>query len=195
MSLLESIKRWFWPRSRQKGASNRWKEVDEKGRVRTFLSTERSLQEGVVKLTTVTVTEYATSHQERFLRQLGFDPAGLDKRAASLLITRILRPISYAISKTFKNRDILEKDDEKVLQVAISQWEYSSSLPRWGPYSSWEDLEAFGDDSHRSLTKEERMRITDIAFSLLPPEVFFKLQSNGVKAYKDQLDRQLLDGA
>ncbi|MGI8966458.1 MAG: hypothetical protein ACR2H1_10290, partial [Limisphaerales bacterium] len=121
-------------------------------------------------------------HEIDFLEKLGFDPKNQD---ASLLIIRVLRPVNFALSSTFKKISSLPDQGYSLLQIAIAKSEFCHQLPRYGPNSTWNELE------HRPLTKEERMKVTDVAFSCLPPEMFLSLQSNGVKKYKDQLDAKL----
>jgi hypothetical protein len=113
-----------------------------------------------------------------------WDAVGPNGRSAD--IRRILRPIDHAISKTFKNRSALSEEDEFRLQVALNQWEYLQTLPRYGPWSTWEELGL--DRNDRDLTKEERASVTYIAYQNLDPAVFLSLVSNGVKKYKDELD-------
>lgn len=113
-----------------------------------------------------------------------WDAKGPNGRSAD--IRRILRPIDHAISKTFTNRSVLSEEDEFRLQVALNQWEYLRTLPRYGPWSTWEELGL--DSNDRNLTKEERESVTYIAYQTLHPAVFLSLVSNGVKKYKDELD-------
>lgn len=146
---------------------------------------------GGLSLTVTATTELSSEAQIAYLKLIGHEGESLSKQNASFLITRTLRPIGYAISKTFKNASSLEKDQIRALESALAHWEYLPNLPRYGPYSTWEDLEASGHDHHRSLTKEERHQITDIALEVLNAETFLSLVSNGVKKYKDQLDASL----
>jgi hypothetical protein len=81
-----------------------------------------------------------------------------------------------------------------MLQVTIVRWDYCSKLPRFGPHATWTDLEASSNDPHRSLTKEEKIAITEIALQLVPPEVFLSLKSNGIKKHKDVLDEKIRAG-
>jgi hypothetical protein len=59
----------------------------------------------------VITCELATSRQAEFLKRLGESAQGLSKDDASLFITRVLRPISYALGKTFKNVVEFEKEE------------------------------------------------------------------------------------
>src|SRR5258707_15729468 len=94
----------------------------------------------------------------------------------------------YALGKTFKNIIELEKGDLRNLQVAIAHWKYLPQLPRYGPHSKWDELNACQNNPHRELTKEERIALTDIAYSRIPKQSFLRLVSNGVSRYKKQLD-------
>ena len=167
-----------------------WTE-SEPDRVRTFEEKTVSRSMGVV-FSSITVTrELATSRQADFLKRLGHSPDGLDKDEAGLLLTRILRPIDYALSKTFKNIVVLEKEHLRALQVAIAHWHDLSKLPRYGPNCKWDELNAREDDPHRELTKEERIALTDLTFKTIPPQAFLGLTSNGVSRHKKQLDEMI----
>jgi hypothetical protein len=155
-----------------------WTEA-EADRVRTFEETTISDSLGIV-----ITRELATSRQVDFLKLLGESAGGLSKDEATLFITRVLRPISYALGKTFKNVIELEKADLKILEVAIAHWQYLPQLPRYGPHSKWDLL----IDPDRGLTKDERIAVTDLAYRTLPNETFCRLISNGVSAHKKQLD-------
>ncbi|MDA8634415.1 hypothetical protein N9L71_11745 [Verrucomicrobiales bacterium] len=139
--------------------------------------------------------EPITNSQQQFLSQLGIDTRNVEtKREARLFITRILRPVNYLLSKTFKNKEALTKESLRALQVALVKWEYYPNLPRYGPEKSWADLEQepnYEERHHRPFTKEERISATDIAFQVLPPEQFLALGSMGVKKHKDLLDAQI----
>ena len=174
----------------QKSTVRRWTET-EPNRVRTYEETTELVSSGGISVSISATTELATSRQEDFLFKLGFSQEGLTKGDASYLLDRILRPVDYALRKTFRNIDLLEKEHLRALQVAIVHWEYYPQLPRYGPHATWNDLEASGNDPNRPLTKEERMAITDIAFKVLPPQTFRGLESNGLKKYKGQLDGTL----
>jgi hypothetical protein len=167
-----------------------WTE-SEPDRVRTFEEETISHSTGIV-FSSITVTrELATSRQTDFLKRLGHSADGLDKDEASLLLTRALRPIDYALSKTFKNIVVLEKEHLRALQVAIAHWNYLPKLPRYGPHFNWDELNAREDDPHRELTKEERIALTDIAYKTIPPQAFLSLTSNGVSRHKKQLDEMI----
>jgi hypothetical protein len=132
----------------------------------------------------VITRELATSRQAEFLKRLGESAQGLSKDDASLFITRVLRPISYALGKTFKNVVELEKEELKILQVAIAKWSYLPQFPRYGPHCKWDLL----IDPDRGLTRDERIAVTDLAYRTLPNETFRRLISNGVSTHKKQLD-------
>src|SRR5271165_4904551 len=155
-----------------------WTET-ETDRVRTF--EERTVSHSPLILIT---RGLATTRQVDFLKLLGESAGGLSKDEATLSITRVLRPISYALGKTFKNVIELEKADLKILEVAIAHWQYLPQLPRYGPHSKWDLL----IDPDRGLTKDERIAVTDLAYRTLPNETFCRLISNGVSAHKKQLD-------
>jgi hypothetical protein len=168
-----------------------WTE-QEPDRVRTFEETTQASAGGGVSVSISYTHELATSRQIEFLQKLGFSADGLTKGGASTLLDRILRPVDYALKQTFKNANVvLQKEHLRMFQVTIARWDYCSQLPRFGPYATWPDLEASGNDPHRSLTKEEKIAITEIALQLVPPEVFLSLKSNGIKKYKDVLDGKL----
>jgi hypothetical protein len=134
--------------------------------------------------------ELATDRQERFLRELGFPAEGITKHEATLRLTRSLRPIDFALSETFKNAHELEKAHLRALQTALARWERRRTFPRYGPESTWDQLNAAATaaDPHRRLTKTERQAVTDLAFQVLPPAVFRSLLSNGVSKYKQALE-------
>ena len=155
-----------------------WTEA-EADRVRTFEETTLSDSLGIV-----ITRELATSRQAEFLKRLGESAQGLSKDDASLFITRVLRPISYALGKTFKNVAELEKEELLILQVAIAKWSYLPQLPRYGPHCKWDLL----IDPDRALTRDERIAVTDLAYRTLPNEAFRRLISNGVSTHKKQLD-------
>jgi hypothetical protein len=139
-----------------------------------------------------TTHELATSRQVEFLQKLGYSADGLTKGEASTLLDRILRPVDYALRQTFKQvYEKIDKEHLRVIQVTMVGWDYCSQLPRFGPQSTWADLEAGGVDPHRALTKEEKIAVTEIAFRLLPPEVFLALKSNGIQKYKTGLDDKI----
>lgn len=186
--LLRLLKRS--PRDSESTTVRRWTE-HEPTRVRTFEETAHTASSGGFSASIIATTELATSRQEDFIRKLGFATKGLSKGDASDLLTRILRPVEYALSKTFENSGVLEKEHLRALQIALVHWEYYPRLPRYGPHATWKDLEASGNDPNRPLTKDERIAVTDIAFHVLPPQVFLTLTSNGVKSYKKQLDAKL----
>ena len=166
-----------------------WEEEDlENHRTRRFKNVTESAESeyGAVRISTT--TELATSRQERFLRDLGYDSSDLSKAEAIDLITHILRPIDYALRKTFVTPS-LDKDDLRILQAALSHSEIIKILPRYGPFSLARELDQ--DDYNRNFTKEERHRITDIGAEVLPPEAFLRLVSNGVKAYKKVIDKRI----
>ena len=165
----------------------RWTEIEPE-RVRTFEESTQSSSGGGFSVAISTTTELATSRQKDFLEKLGFSGEGLTKGEATYLLDRILRPVNYALSKTFKDTQLLPKEYLRALQIEIVHWDYYTRLPRYGPHATWKDLEASGNDPHRPLTKWERIAITDIAFRALPAGVFLSLKSNGVKQYKAQLD-------
>jgi glutaredoxin-related protein len=161
---------------------HKWSE-SEPSRVRTFISeTETCCSEGA-GLSVSTTTELATSRQEKFIADLGYDSSGLSKSEATQFIHQILRPINYALRKTFKNIDVLERQDLRSVEVALSNWNYIKSIPRYGPFLKASEIE----NDLRPLTKEERMRVTDICFQNIPEQSFRLLVSNGVKKYKDSL--------
>lgn len=112
---------------------------------------------------------------------------------APILLTPILQ-IEYALSKTFKNIHMIEKEHRRAIQVVMAHWEYCPHLPRYGLRATWNDLNASDSDPHRPLTKEERVAVTDLAFQLLPQEVFLSLESHGIKKYKDELDERIRKG-
>ena len=132
----------------------------------------------------------ATVRQMDFLRQLGSDGENLSRFEASHLIARTLRPVSYAISHTFKKSSELPKEHLRILQIAIAHSDYITSFPRYGPYLDWVKMASRGDPD-APLTKEQRIAVTDTAFRVLPPDIFLSLPSNGVKKYKDILDARL----
>jgi hypothetical protein len=134
--------------------------------------------------------ELAIDRQERFLRELGFPAEGITKQEATLRLTRILRPIEYALSETFKNVHELEKVHLRALQIALARWEQLRTFPRYGPESTWDQLNAAATvaDPHRRLTKKERQAVTALAFQVLPPDIFRSLVSNGVSKYKQALE-------
>jgi len=107
-----------------------------------------------------------------------------------LLLTRVLRPINFAISQTFTISE-LSPDDRRKLQVAIAHAPYLQSLPRYGPTSTWDELDAKGD-SEKTLSKELRICVTYTAFQSLSPEVFIALKAKGVSSYKKSLDDYLI---
>lgn len=182
-------------RQRRKSPSSgvdvrRWTE-HQPNRLRTFEKTTQSSSGGGVTVEVSYTHELATSRQIEFLQKLGFQGEGLDKGEASVLLDRILRPINYALSQTFKHvTETLPKEDLCVLQVALARSELRRRLPRYGPHETLAELEANGEEPHRRLTREERMAVTDIAFQVLPPFVFGCLESNGVKKYKVQLENR-----
>ncbi|MEI7729127.1 MAG: hypothetical protein WCO56_06130 [Verrucomicrobiota bacterium] len=133
--------------------------------------------------------QLSPEEQSGFLHQFGFDTSDMSPFETELLFTRVLRPVTNAISKTFKHVHAIEERHKETLQNAILRSDFCRSLPRYGPYSKWEEMEI----PDRSLTKEERMKITDLAFGVLPPEVFLALESNGIKKYKADLDVKLKD--
>jgi len=169
---------------------HRWTER-EPNRLRTFEKTTQSGAGGGVTVEVSYTHELATSRQIGFLQKLGFQGEGLDKGEATLLLDRILRPVNYALSQTFKNiTEVIAKEDLRALQVALARSEFYRRLPRYGPHETLAELEASGDDPRRRLTREERMAVTDVAFQVLPPLVFGCLESNGVKKYKLQLEER-----
>lgn len=172
----------------------RWTE-QEPNRVRTFEETTQSCAGEGASISISYTHELATSRQIEFLQKLGFSADGLTKGEASTLLDRVLRPVDYALKQTFKNVNVaLQKEHLRMFQVTITTWDYCSHLPRFGPNATWAELEASGNDPHRSLTKEEKIAVTDIAFQLLPSDVFLALKSNGIKKYKDVLDEKLKAG-
>jgi hypothetical protein len=178
-------------RRNENGVSVRRWTVHEPNRVRTFEETTQAISGSGVSITFTSTDELATSRQIEFLRKLGFPDDKLTKREAMALLDRILRPVDYALSQTFKRVEVeLEKEHLRALQIALVHWDYYSRLPRFGPHATWNELEASGNDPHRALTKEERMAVTDLAFQLLPPQVFISLASNGIKKYKNALDEK-----
>lgn len=172
----------------------RWTER-EPDRVRTFEKTTQVSEGDGVSVAVSYTRELATSRQIELLQKLGFSADGLAKGEAMLLLDRILRPVDYALKQTFKNVNTnLPKEHLRLLQVTIARWDYCSQLPRFGPHATWAELEASGTDPYRFLTKEEKIAVTEIAFQLLPPEVFLSLKSNGLKKFKDTLDEKLQSG-
>ncbi len=175
----------------------RWTETDEAGSVHTFEEkTERSSSGGISFGISVQC-ELATNRQLGFLAKLGITGSDLSKMtigAASTLIDRVLRPVDFALRSAFRDIHALPKEHLGTLQIAIANWSYCPQLPRYGPYSTWNDLDAAGPDARRALTKEEKIAVTDLAFQTLPPEVFLTLRSNGIKKYKDRLDELLRTG-
>jgi hypothetical protein len=184
-------------RADQAKTVRRWTEKDETGRVHTFEEqTQRSSSGGVSSGITVQY-ELATSRQLEFLAKLGIASSDLPKMTlgeASTLIDRVLRPVDFALRSAFKDIHALPKEHLRALQIAIANWSYCPQLPRYGPYLTWNDLDAAGPDARRALTKEEKMAVTDLAFQTLAPEVFLSLRSNGIKKYKDRLDEVLRTG-
>ncbi len=69
----------------------------EPDRVRRFEEKTASRWMGVVFSSTAVTRELATSRQADFLKRLGHSADGLDKDEPSLLLTRVLRPIDYAL--------------------------------------------------------------------------------------------------
>ena len=63
---------------------------------------------------------------------------------ASTLIDRVLRPVDFALRSAFKDIHALPKEHLRALQIAIANWGYRPGLPRDGPYSTWNDLDAAG---------------------------------------------------
>jgi hypothetical protein len=122
------------------------------------------------------------------LQELGITSSGSPAVQDPYLLTRILRPICYALRETFKGVTQLERSPLITLQKALLNWDYLPSLPAYGPQSTWQDLEASDKDPHRSLTKEERKGVIDLAYQVLPPDVFLSLMTNGMSRYKKQLD-------
>src|SRR5207249_5095228 len=105
------------------------------------------------------------------------------------LLERILRPVDHALRQTFKQvYATLEKEHLRKLQIAMIHWDYCPQLPRFGPHATWSELESSGKNPHRALTNEEKTAVTDIAYRVLPSEVFLSLKSNGIKKFKDGLD-------
>lgn len=184
-------------RAEQTKTVRRWTETDETGRVRTFEEKAERSSSGGVSVGISVQYELATSKQLEFLGKLGITGSDLPSvtiGAASTLIDRVLRPVDFALRSAFKDIHALPKEHLRALQIAISNWSYCPKLPRYGPYSTWNDLDAADPDARRSLTKEERIAVTDLAFQSLAPEVFLSLRSNGLKKYKDRLDEVLRTG-
>ena len=188
--ILSLLKGEHRDRDGQSKTVRRWTE-EEPGRVRTFEETTQVSVGGGVSGSISYTRELATSRQIELLKKLGFSGDGLTNVEASRLLDRILRPVDYALKQTFKNvHSILQKEHLRSLQVAMSRWDYCAQLPRFGPHATWAELERSGNP-HRTLTKEEKIAVTEIAFQHLPPEMFLSLKSNGIKKYKDQLGERL----
>jgi ABC-type antimicrobial peptide transport system ATPase subunit len=119
---------------------------------RRFRTESHTTKAGPFSFTVTLTTELATLRQIDFLRRLSYDGKELSKDEASLHITRILRPIDYAIRQTFKSAKPV-KEHLRTLQIAISHSEYLNSLSRYGPNSTWHELECCRDP-HVRLTKE-----------------------------------------
>jgi hypothetical protein len=174
----------------------RWTE-QEPDRVRTFEeTTQASSSRGDGFFVSISYTrELATSRQIEFIQKLGYSADDLTKDEASIFLDRILRPVDYALRQTFKQvYEKIDKEHLRVIQVTMVHWDYCSQLPRFGPHSTWADLEANGVNPHRALTKEEKIAVTEIAFRLLPPYVFLALKSNGIQKYKNVLDNKIKAG-
>jgi hypothetical protein len=175
----------------------RWTETDETGRVHTFEEKTDRTSSGGISFGISVQYELATSRQLEFLAKLGVTGNDLPKLTigdASTLIDRVLRPVDFALRSAFKDLQALPKQHLRALQIATANWSYCPQLPRYGPYATWNDLDAAGPDARRPLTKEEKMVVTDLAFQTLAPEAFLSLRSNGIKKYKDRLDEVLRTG-
>src|ERR1035441_2901263 len=120
-------------------------------RIRTFEETTKIIGGGGMSVSITSTVQFATNRQSDFLTRLGFSCDGLAIRDVMLLITRILRPIDYALKQTFRNvRTVLPKEHLRLLQCAIAHWDYCPRLPRFGPHATWDELVASGNDPHRS---------------------------------------------
>ena len=158
---------------------------------------ERSLIGGVINSEGmfIVVKTYVRSEPDiLFLSELGFSRRELESNEA-LSLERVLRPINFALTSSFKGLSVLSSEELRALQIAIANSPYYSSLPRYGPAATWKEMEASGLDPHRRLTKEERVFVTDTAFKTLPKKTFLALESNGVKKHKKELDAALGDTA
>jgi hypothetical protein len=109
-----------------------WTEAEPE-RLRTFRQTTTSTSLGGLSVEITGTEELATDRQERFLRELGFPAEGITKHEATLRLTRILRPIDFALSETFKNAHELEKAHLRALQIALARWEQLRTFPRYKP--------------------------------------------------------------
>jgi hypothetical protein len=93
-------------------------------------------------------------------------------------MARANTPFDYALRQAFKNvYGTLQKEELRQLQMAIVHWDYCPKLPRYGPHSTWDDLDAGEVAPRRPLTTEEKTDIINIAFQHLPPESFLSLKS------------------
>jgi DNA polymerase-3 subunit epsilon len=140
--------------------------------------------------------ESLLQQETKFLEELGFTAEDLSEfESPGHLIGRILRPIDYALARTFKNRFEILEENMRSLQIALAHWDYCPHLPRYGPHAMWKDLNAGPNDPHRDLMKAEKMAVLDLAAQVLPAEVFLLLKSNGLQYYKIPLDERIRNAA
>ena len=118
------------------------------------------------------------------LRAHGYAIDGLSETDAGNLWWDVTRPLDYAIRSTFAHSENLSDEIRLLLEVALARWEYCPQLPRYGPNVPWEMLK----DPDRRLTKEECIGVMDIAFGVLPPDVFLRLTPRKVTRHKKSLD-------
>jgi hypothetical protein len=132
-----------------------------------------------------TQVEPATPTQRNFLSLLGYLPScELGRHEAAQLISRVVRPINFAIVETFtrtlKEWELRDKEHLRTLQTALSNSASITAFPRFGPNVTWSGLR---DEVTDKLTEEQRCEVFELACLVLPSTLVSKLSLRDFRRY------------